>query len=198
MDTNSTNLSPRPGWKGFFDRIIGPGATTAELLLQIVPALVAAVASPIYALTLPIHWTPLQLGLIAFFGFDLAGGVLTNATSAAKAWYHREGQGWQQHLGFVSLHIIHILVVALLFRGGDWGFFLSVSIYLLGASMIILWSPLYLQRPVALGLYGLALLGNGYLFSPTPGLEWFLPIFFLKILVSHLLPETSYRPEEKR
>ena len=88
-------------------------------------------------------------------------------------------------------------MVALLFREGDWGFFLSVSIYLLGASAIILWSPLYLQRPVALGLYGLALLANSYLFSPTPGLEWFLPIFFLKILVSHLLPETPYSPGEE-
>ncbi|MCT7952316.1 hypothetical protein NG798_21195 [Ancylothrix sp. C2] len=78
------------------------------------------------------------------------------------------------------------------FREGDWGFWFGTSGYLLGASVLILRSPLYLQRPVALGLYGLSLLGNCYLVSPTSGLEWFLPFFFLKILVSHLLPETPY------
>lgn len=190
MYANLTNTSPASGVKGILDRIIGPGATGAELLLQFLPALAAMVATPAYALSLPVEWTGWQLGVIAIFGFDLVGGVLTNATSSAKRWYHRKGQGWRQHLAFVSLHIVHILLVALLFRGGDWGFFVSVSIYLLAASVTILRSPLYLQTPVALGLYGLSVLGDRYLFSPIPGLEWFLPLFFLKILVSHLLPET--------
>ena len=189
MEGNLTYSSPRSGMKGLLDRIIGPGATPAELLLQFLPAFGGAIAAPIYALTLPIDWTSWQLGLIAIFGFDLVGGVLTNATSAAKRWYHRPGQGWQEHLGFVSMHIVHVLLVAWLFRGGDWGFFLGISSYLLGASVLILRSPLYLQRPVALGLYSLALLGDRYLFSPTLGLEWFLPLFFLKILVSHLVGE---------
>ena len=197
MHVNSTNSSPSDAYS-LLDRIIGPGATKAELLLQFIPALMAAIAATMYALTLPVDWTSLQLGLIAVLGFDLVGGVLTNATESAKRWYHRPGQGLQQHLAFVCLHIVHILLVALLFRGGDWGFFLGVSTYLLGASVIILRSPLYLQRPVALGLYCLALLGNYYLFSSTYGLEWFLPLFFLKILVSHLLGEAPYHPEEAR
>ena len=195
MYTNGNCPSPRPGLKGWLDRITGPEATTAELLVQFVPPLVAAIATPIYALNLSIQWTPLQLGLIALLGFDLVGGVLTNATSSAKRWFHRPGQNWHQHLAFVSFHIVHILLVALLFRGLDWAFFLTVSGYLLSASVLILRTPLYLQRPVALGLYGLALFGDRYLFSPTAGLEWFLPLFFLKILVSHLLQETPYRPE---
>ncbi len=189
MEGNLTYSSPRSNMKGLLDRIIGPGATPAELMLQFLPALAGAIAAPIYALTLPVNWTSWQLGLIAIFGFDLVGGVLTNATSTAKHWYHRPGQGLQQHLGFVSIHIVHVLLVAWLFRGGDWGFFLSISSYLLGASVLILRSPLYLQRPVALGLYSLALLGDRYLFSPTLGLEWFLSLFFLKILVSHLIRE---------
>ncbi|AOY81094.1 hypothetical protein BJP36_15495 [Moorena producens JHB] len=198
MHSELTCPSPRSGLKGWLDRFTGPGATQAELLIQFVPSLVALVAAPTYALTLPIQWSPLQLGLIAVLGLDLVGGLLTNATSTAKGWYHRPEQGWQQHLGFVSVHVIHVLLVALLFRGGDWGFFIGVSSYLLGASVLILRSPLYLQRPVALGLYGLGLLGDRYLFSPMPGLEWFLPLFFLKILVSHLLKETPYRPRETR
>ena len=190
MDSNWTDLSPRPGLKGWLDRLTGPGATSAELLLQFVPSVVAAIAAPMYALTLAIDWTPWQLGAIALFGFDIVGGILTNATASAKRWYHRPGQGLPQHLAFVSLHVVHILLIALLFRHGDWVFFLGISSYLLTASVVILRSPVYLQRPVALGLYGFALLGDRYLFVPTPGLEWFLPLFFLKILVSHLLQES--------
>lgn len=192
MNSDRKNISPRGGFGGLVDRLVGPGATKAELLLQFVPAFVAMVAAPAYALTLRVQWTQLQLGFMALLAFDLVGGVLTNATSTAKRWYHRPGQGLRQHLAFVSVHLIHVLLVALLFRAGDWGFWLVTSGYLLGASVLILRSPLYLQRPVAQGLYGLSLLGNCYLVSPTSGLEWFLPFLFLKILVSHLLQETPY------
>ncbi|MEM8641535.1 MAG: hypothetical protein AAGG51_22370 [Cyanobacteria bacterium P01_G01_bin.54] len=188
--------APRNGWKGQLDRLIGPGATTAELTLQFVPAVGGAIAAPLYAATLPMEWSPLQLGLISILGFDLVGGVLTNATAATKRWYHRPGQDWQQHLAFVCIHLFHISLVALLFRGVDWFFFAGVSSYLLLAAGLILASPLYLQRPIALGLYGLALMGDRYLFAPTPGLEWFLPLFFLKLLVSHLLKETAYQPND--
>jgi len=194
MNPDWKDVSSRNGLGGLLDRLTGPGATKAELLLQFVPPLVAMVAAPAYALTLPTQFTPLQLALIALLALDVVGGVLTNATSTAKRWYHRPGQGWRQHLAFVSLHIIHVLLVALLFRGGDWGFCLGFSGYLMGASVVIMRSPLYLQRPVALGLYGLSLLGDRYLVPPTPGLEWFVPFLFLKILVSHLLRETPYRP----
>ncbi len=188
----SPRLSPRTGWEGWLDSLIGPGATPAEMALQFVPAVGAAIAAPLYASTLSIDWTLWQLLAIAILGFDLVGGVLTNATAAAKRWYHRPGQSWRQHLSFTSLHLFHLGLVALLFRGGDVLFFAGVSSYLLLAAGLIVASPLYLQRPIALGLYGLALLGDRYLLTPTPGLEWFLPLFFLKLLVSHLLNETAY------
>lgn len=195
---NLESPSPRSGWAGMLDRLIGPGATRAELVLQLLPAIVAAIVAPFYALSLSHSWTNLQLGIIAFLGLDCVGGTLTNATATAKRWYHRPGQGWQQHLSFVSFHIVHIFVVATLFRGNDWEFFFLVSGYLLIAAIAILRSPLYLQRPIALGLYGLALLGDFYGFSPTSGLEWFLPFLMLKLLVSHLLPETPYSSERDR
>ena len=195
---SQATLQPRSGWLGQLDRFIGPGATPAELILQLAPSLCAAISAPLYTSTLPVAWSPWQLGLIAILGFDLVGGVLTNATSAAKRWYHRPGQGWRQHLTFVSVHLFHIGLVAILFRGADGFFFAGVSSYLLLASVLILASPLYLQRPIALGLYGLALLSDRYLFIPTPGLEWFLPLFFLKLLISHLLKELPYCPSNSR
>ena len=48
-----------------------------------------------------------------------------------------------------------------------WAFFLQVTGYLLIASLIILRSPLYLQRPIAMGFYALVLLGDRYLLSPN-------------------------------
>ena len=196
MKPDRREISPRSGFDGWVDRLIGPGATPAELLLQLVPSLGAMVSAPVYAATLSVPWTALQLSIISLLALDVVGGVLTNATSSAKRWYHRPGQGWRQHLGFVSLHLLHLWLVALLLRGGDWEFWLITSSYLLGASCLILWSPLYLQRPIAFGLYGLSLIGDRYFLSPTPGLEWFLPLFFLKLLLSHLLRETPYLPDK--
>lgn len=195
MLSRKNYLSPRPGLPGLLDRITGTEATTAELLIQIIPPAIFAIDAPIYAQTLATDWTYLQLGLISLLAFDLLGGVLTNATSSAKRWFHREGQTWQNHLVFVTIHLVHIFLVALLFRDSDWSFFWIVSGYLMVSAIAILRTPRYLQRPVALGLYSLALLGNIYLFEPIPGLEWFLPLFFLKLLVSHLLDETPYLPD---
>lgn len=189
------SLAPRSGAAGWLDRLAGPGATRAELALQFIPAVIAAIVAPLYAVTLDVDWNGLQLAVIAFLGFDLVGGVPANATGAAKRWFHRPGQGWRQQLGFVVLHLVHIAAVAMLFRTGDVYYFGIVGGYLLVAAILILATPLYLQRPVGVGLYALALIGGEYLFSSTPGLEWFLPLLFLKLLVCHLIVETPVRPE---
>jgi hypothetical protein len=128
--------------------------------------------------------------------FDIIGGIITNATSAAKRWYHRSGQeGWRAHLPFIALHGLHLLVISALFRGMDWGYFVVLFAYLLVASVILTTLPLYLQRPVSLTLFCGGFLLGIYLFAPTPGLEWFIPFFYLKLLVSHLLKEAPFSPE---
>ncbi|MBU0493985.1 MAG: hypothetical protein KKA73_30165 [Chloroflexi bacterium] len=188
---------PRTGLAGAWDRFVGPGATPAELWLLFGTAVTAGIAAPLYAIAANLGWDPLQLVVAGLLALDLAGGVVTNATSTAKRWYHREGQGFAQHLGFVAIHAVQILLVAWLFRGLDWAFFLAMYGYLLAAAIVVLRVPLYLQRPVAVLLYAGALLLNAYAFPPTPGLEWFAPVFFLKLLVSHLLKEAPYRPESE-
>ncbi|MCD1294045.1 hypothetical protein CUJ83_03425 [Methanocella sp. CWC-04] len=79
----------------------------------------------------------------------------------------------------------------------DWGYFFIVYCYLLLAALIILLSPLYLRRPVALILFSFGILINIYLLSPTPGLEWFVPFFCVKLLVSHILREEHYPPNNE-
>ena len=184
---------PRKGLIGEWDKFIGPGATRAELWLELGSALVAGVALVAYALVQDLGWSGWQLLVAGLLALDLMGGVVTNATTAAKRWYHREGQGLPQHIGFVAVHVVHLFLVAWLFRGMDWTFLLVMYGYLLVASFVILRVPLYLQRPVALlWLCGVVAI-NHYVFAPVAGLEWFLPVFFLKLLVSHLLREAPYR-----
>ncbi|NTU63693.1 MAG: hypothetical protein HGB05_09910, partial [Chloroflexi bacterium] len=123
-------------------------------------------------------------------------GVVTNATSSAKRWYHRAGQSARQQLQFVALHVIHLVIVAWLFRSGDWLFAIVFSIYLLLSAIVITRTPLYLQRPLALGLTCVAIVMGLVVFAPTPGLEWFIPLLFLKLLVSHVLREEPYLADQ--
>ncbi|MCA9968973.1 MAG: hypothetical protein KC425_02100 [Anaerolineales bacterium] len=194
MTINWTPPPPRRGLAGAWDRFIGPGARDAELWLQLLPTLAAPLLLLLYARQHSLGWSGWQQAVAALLAFDLVGGVITNATATAKRWYHRPGQGFAAHFGFVAVHFLHPLLVAWLFRGGDWAYFAASYLYLLLAAAAILALPLYLQRPAALAcaVGGLAL--SLYAFTPTPGLEWFLPVFYLKLLVSHLLKEAPFAP----
>jgi len=186
--------APRRGLAGEWDRFIGPGATRSELALILGSALVAATAVAAYALWQDLAWTSIQMAAAVLLALDLVGGVVANATTAAKRWYHRPGQGFRQHFTFVAVHIYPFLV-AWLFRDGDWAFGFVIYGFLLLAALLILAAPLYLQRPVAmaLALVGLAL--GLMVFPPTPGMAWFVPVLCLKLLVSHLLKEWPYSAE---
>jgi hypothetical protein len=192
MNINWTPPEPRGGLLGEWDKFVGPGQTRAEFWLILVTSLTAGLVAPLYALHAGLDWNTLQLVVAGLLAFDLTGGVVTNATATAKRWYHRPGQGWLQHLEFVAVHALHIFLVAWLFHGMDWAYFVVFYLYLLIASLVITWVRLYLQRPVAFLLLVGVLLLNFYALPPVPGLEWFVPVFFLKLLVSHLVKEVPY------
>lgn len=185
---------PRPGLAGVIDRFIGPGATRAELLLQGIVPILFALAALYWALRSGTTWSWAQYTLCFLLAFDIFGGVITNATSSAKRWYHRAGQGFKQHFGFVLLHLLHLVVVSWLFLGMNISWVVVSGGYLLLSATVILLIPLYLQRPVGLIAYSGALLLGIYALEQPEGLEWFLPLFYLKLLVSHLLQEEPYRP----
>ncbi|PKN87239.1 MAG: hypothetical protein CVU46_05135 [Chloroflexi bacterium HGW-Chloroflexi-8] len=187
---------PRRGLAGEWDKFVGLGQTKNEFWLILIPALLAGLAAPFYALYTGLNWTTIQLFVVGIIAFDLVGGVVTNATSTAKRWYHRPGQGWFQHMEFVAVHAVHIFLVTWLFRNGDWIYFFVYFAYLLIASLIITRVQLFLQRPVALLLFIGVFLLNMYIVTPSAGLEWFVPIFFMKLLVSHLIKETPFRSGE--
>ena len=188
---------PRSDLLGAWDSFIGPGATAAENMLILTVSIAGAILLLIYNANRQLNWTPLQVALVALLALDLLGGVVANATTATKRWYHRPGQTNRNHLGFVAVHFIHPLLVALLFRATDWGYFAVTYAFLMAAAVVIMRVPLYLQRPVAFSMYlgGVAL--GLYVFTPSLGLEWFLPVFYLKLLVGHLVIETPFAPDER-
>ncbi|MFN8373096.1 MAG: hypothetical protein U0694_09500 [Anaerolineae bacterium] len=186
--------APRTGFMGEMDKFLGPGTTRAEFWLEIGAAVAAAVALVLYALAKPLDWSVWQFLVAALLTLDIVGGVVTNAASSAKRWYHRPQQGLRQHMTFIAVHALQLVLMVLFFRANDWGYFVIAYGYLLLSSLVILRLPLYLQRPAAM----LALCGgfvlNSYVLIPAAGLEWFLPVFYLKLLVCHLLREEPYRP----
>lgn len=184
---------PQPG--SAWDRFIGPGATRAEVLLQVVPPLVAAAALPLIAIGQGWGWTWWQHLAASLLMLDMLGGIITNATSTAKRWYHREGQGFREHMGFIGLHIFQPLLLVLVFDRGNLAFVIGSFGYLLATSLTILAAPLYLRRPLAM-LAMVGGIGLGLYVLPVPmHFAWFLPLYYAKLLVSHLLREEPYRPD---
>lgn len=185
---------PRPGRDGWWDRFIGPGATPAELWLQFLGALALTALLLAFSLVQATGaWSTLQIGVLTLLAFDLSGGVITNATSAAKRWYHRPGQGMAQHLAFVLPHGAHLALLAWSFPEIGWPFAVLCYLYLAAATLGVLLTPLYLQRPLALIAYVGALLLN-LLLAPPTALAWVAPLFFLKLLIAHLLKEAPFQP----
>lgn len=192
MDNIWNPPEPRKGWLGEWDKFVGPGQTRAELWLIILPSILAGLILPIYAILADLGWSILQLAVAGLLACDLTGGVITNATATAKRWYHRPSQTWQKHLGFISAHALHIALVAWLFRGMDWVYFAVFYTFLLGACLILVKVKLYIQRPVAMLLLVIAMAADFYVFPQITGMEWFIPVLFLKLLVSHLLKEIPF------
>ncbi len=186
-----------PAPKDAFDRFIGPGATRAEIALQLIPPCVIAAGLLAAALINDWGWSAVQMVIAGVLALDLVGGAITNATGAAKRWYHREGQGFRQHMVFILIHILQPALVVIFFDAGNWLFLLGSFGYLVVASLLILLTPLYLQRPLAALLLIVGFLIALYILPAPTGFEWFLPTYYVKLLISHLLREEPYRPAEE-
>jgi hypothetical protein len=189
---------PRHGLAGSWDRFIGPGATAGEQLLSLIPAVTFAGAVAVYAYVERLLWSPWQYLVAVLLAFDIIGGIATNATSAAKRWYHRPSRSSRQHFGFAALHVVYIFLVAWLFCPHFLGFFVFHSTYLLVSALIVLAVSPYLERATALLLLCAGILLSLYVVVSPAGLEWFPPFLYLKLLVSHLVREEPYSSQTSR
>ncbi len=185
-------------WKSW-DEFMGPGATRAEEVLQIGGMLLISALIGLYWWLNweRLNWTAVQTIVTAIFLLDLTGGIVVNASSSAKRWYHRESYLLRQHMTFIGAHGVHLLAFAILFDAYGVDFVLVNYGFLIGATLLLWFVPLYLQRPLGFLLYTLALLMSLYLFTHPAGMEWFLPLFYLKLILSHALKEAPFRPDHE-
>ena len=184
---------PRRGVAGLLDRAFGPGHSRGELLLQLLAPLFAALAVPVLVQWTALPWSAWQQFLAALLALDGVGGAITNSSSSAKRWFHRPGQGPVQHLGFVMSHLLHFALVAWTFADSNLHWFVGASGYLLIAAPLVIYAPRHLQRPVAAGLMALGFLYSSLCLPEIKGLQWLLPVFYLKLLGAHLTREEPYR-----
>ncbi|QBD80329.1 hypothetical protein EPA93_31910 [Ktedonosporobacter rubrisoli] len=87
-----TNMQPRAGIGGVWDRLAGPGATAAENWVNLTWVLLFTIAALAYPLLSHLKWNFWQLLLVGLIAFDIAGGISVNASPAAKRWWNRPGQ----------------------------------------------------------------------------------------------------------
>lgn len=178
--------TPRSGPAGYWDRLIGPTATAAEQTLTVAFATLAAAIVGGHAVATDLGWSWLQLAVVTVFVFDVAGGITANATASGRLWWHRPELSDRDHFLFVAAHL-HPFVLVALFAGVTWIGAVIVYGYLLLTTVIVLRVDPAIRRASALTLFGLWLLAASYVSITPVGLEWFVPLLYLKLLVSHLL-----------
>lgn len=183
---------------GRLERFMGPGKSPSESAVEIVGAGGCAVllATGVWSSGIHREWNGLQWTVVVLIGLDLLGGILTNATNSAKRWYHRQDPGARRaRLLFVGAHVLHLAAMGLLVLGGDHGWTLGNTALLLCAAVVVEFTPVHLKRPVAMACYSAAVVVNLFWLPVPAALAWFAPLFFLKLLVCHLIPEA---PLERR
>lgn len=163
---------PRDGLLGSWDRLVGPGMSTGETLLVLAGSVSGLLFGGILMLS---SGAPLlSVGLSALIGFDVVGGAVCNGTRTTRAWYHRPGQTWVQHAGFIAPHLAYVIVVAAFLRGPgfDGRYALVFAVGLIGAAAVILCTPERLKTPVAFSAYLVVLCAVTIGAGPTPAMAW--------------------------
>ncbi|WP_051047244.1 hypothetical protein [Nocardia asiatica] len=187
LDADWAIPATRPGWAGRLERFMGPGKTRAESAVECIGGAVCVILLVTYCWPMLSGRSVVEVGALAVMACDLVGGVLTNATNSAKRWYHRTGQA-RGRLTFVAVHTLHIAVVGLLLLG-DPVWFVANTLLLLGSAVLIESVQAALRRPVAMAAYMTVFLINLIAFPVPALLAWFIPLFYLKLLICHLIPE---------
>lgn len=190
-------VRPRPGVAGLGDRLIAPGATTAELALGYAAAVAGVVVAILAGVLHDAPWAAWQYALMAVVGFDLVGGTVANAVTNAKLWWHRPGRTAAHQLGFVLGHA-HPFALALLIPGFGWAAAVGVYGAVAVGAVVVLVAPAAVRRPVAFGAAVLAIVFVAGLPGIAPALAWFAPVFVVKLLIAHLVPESPAPPASVR
>ena len=179
---------PRKGILGSWDRFVGPGMTVGENLLVLGSTAIGGLFVAFQLAALHFDWLHVLLG--ALIGADVIGGAVCNMTATTKFWYHRREQASKNLFGFIALHILHITAVAWAFRGDGFDIIYAFVLgsWLLGSATVVMSASRLLRSPIAALLYVVTLGISLYWLGPTSGMEWFVPLLFVKLLIGHAVP----------
>jgi hypothetical protein len=177
---------------------MGQGSVTSErLLVWALTAFATAGAVGVEAMTDP-GWNGWQWAVLVVLLVDVTGGIPANGLGSAKRFYHSPApvgasllHRFMRHpVGFAAAHMHPFALAAVFDLPWLWAcawYFTS----LLGSASVVA-APLYLQRPLALAVCTLAILGA----AATTSLPvwWFGPLLVLKLVLAHAVTEEPYRP----
>ena len=183
----------RSGFRGLLDQAFGPGYTKAELRIQTLAPALAALSVPVIVAMAHVPWTIAQQTVAALLALDGLGGVITNSTSSGKRWFHRQTVRPRQHLMFASSHLAHFALVAWFFADSNLLWFFGAAAYLLCAAPLVIFSPIHVQRAVSAALVAIGITYSLLVLPQVPGMQWVLPVFYMKLLGAHLTREEPYR-----
>ncbi len=196
------NKNPNVEWeyRGKTDLMMGTDASSSEkwigwISFGIVPLFLLYISN-----NGVVDWNVGQLVLVLVLAIDVGGGAVCNSLNSAKRFYHSSlklNEGYwvailKQKMVFVLLHI-HTIIVWIIFQPNSWVHGVLWYLLLLLFALILQKTPLYIRRPISILLIMIAILTNYYLIEPVPGLEWLVPLLFIKILYGRLVQEEPYR-----
>lgn len=179
--------SPRTGIRGGWDRLVGPDSTRTEDAMVLGFAVLFAGGVLSFALANDLGWTPIQLGIVGLVALDLGGGVVAYTTRPGSRWWHRPGRDRWDRFRLVAVYLSPFVVAAVI-PGFGWVDAAIAYGYLLASAGIVLAAPERIRRPLAMAAYAVGLLIALYVVTPPRGLEWFVPLLYLKLVIGHLVP----------
>jgi len=185
------------------DLVLSPGATAADAAVALLPATAAAAAVVVAAAAAPagggggvgVGWSTRQAALAAVLAFDLFGGAVVNASTPGKRAYHGRGTTAARRLAFVAAHGAHVAAVAAAWPGVAPADAAAAYAVLLAAAVAVASAPRRVQRPVAVAVVAAVAAAAAEGCRPwraVPGMAWFLPVLFVKLILGHLVSEEPY------
>lgn len=138
----------------------------------------------------PPYWTSWQLLVALLLAVDVIGGVAANALPAGRRWYHRPERSLVSRALFFGGHVLHPVLLVLVFDARwEWGLLLFGSMLLAATSVLL--APIDVALAVGLIATTAALTLVLTVFGgPPEGLVWLAVAYFLKLIVGHATPET--------
>jgi len=127
--------------------------------------------------------------------FDLFGGAVVNASTPAKRAYHGRGATAARRVAFVAAHGAHVAVVAGAWPAAAPADAAAAYAVLLVAAVAVSAAPRRVQRPVAVAVVAAVAAAAAEGRRPwraVPGMAWFFPVLFIKLILGHLVAEEPY------